>query len=576
MEKRSSHDYRKYYENLEVKGNGAFGIVYKGREIKSKELRAIKIIQLDKLKGKILSNIKENEDSEIKYKLFIDGYINECENMKLCSNINSVKYYEYFKDENNFVIIMELCDNNLLELLLKKGNEGFCIEEIYEIMKQLNNGLKIMREYKIIFRDLKLENILIKYKDNNKYIIKLADYGISKRINSLSKNYCNTNAGTLEYIAPEILKGENYNYKCDLWSIGIMIYKLKFIKSPFNGEAVIALINNIINFNNNIIKKTGNEELDDLIKRLLEKDYPKRLNWDEYFNHPFFHPFSKKINLVYFKKWERDDWKRDNNIFGEKFVNNNKNNIELKINGIKSELVEKCKLEYGENNIEIIIKNKITNFEYMFFRCISLKSLEGLRNLDVLNGNNFSYIFYECESLTDIQALENWNVSNGNDFSYMFNGCKSLSDIKALKNWNVSNGINFNGLFSGCESLSDIKPLENWNVSNGNDFSYMFYLCKSLSDIKALENWNVSNGNNFNGMFKGCKYLLNRERLENWSISKNEFNSMFNIFEPLSESLGNKNASNENDFFERIRGYKDTGYNYCSDNECCKSICMIY
>ena len=252
---------------------------------------------------------------------------------------------------------MELCDSNLLDLLLKKGKEGFSIEEIYEIMSQLNNGLKIMRENKIIHRDLKLENILIKNKDNNKYIIKIADYGISKRLNSLSKNYCNTNVGTLEYMAPEILKGESYNDKCDLWSIGIIIYKLKFIKSPFNGQTENALIKNISNFNNNnnIIKKTGNKELDDLIERLLKIDYQKRLNWDEYFNHPFFHPFSNKINLIY-KKLEGDVSKRDNNIFGNKFVENNKNNIELKINGIKSELVETYQLNNGENNIEIIIK----------------------------------------------------------------------------------------------------------------------------------------------------------------------------------------------------------------------------
>ena len=424
----------KYYDNLVIIGNGAFTIVYKGREIKTNELRAIKVIQLDKLKGYIFTISKEDEDREKKYKEYIDRYINECENMKICSNINSVKYYEYFKDENNFVIIMELCDCNLLQLLIKKNTEGFDIKEIYEIMKQLNNGLKIMKENKIIHRDLKLENILIKYEDNNKYIIKLADYGSSKRLNSLSKNYCNTNVGTLIYMAPEILKGEKFNYKCDLWSIGIIIYILKFTKSLFNGQTENALIKNINEFNNNIINKTGNEELDDLIKRLLEKDYEKRLNWDEYFNHAFFKYFSNKINLIYYKKEVKDDENRDNNIFGFQFVENNKNNIELKINGIKSELVKKYELKYGENNIEIIIKNKITNFKYMFYNCISLKNIEGLKYLEVSNGNNFSYMFYKCKSLSDIKGLENWNVSNGNNFSYMFGLCDSLSDIKPLDN----------------------------------------------------------------------------------------------------------------------------------------------
>ena len=52
--------------------------------------------------------------------------------------------------------------------------------------------------------------------------IKLSDYGCSKRISSLTKNYLKTNIGTLSYMAPEILKGEEYTYKCDLWSIGII------------------------------------------------------------------------------------------------------------------------------------------------------------------------------------------------------------------------------------------------------------------------------------------------------------------------------------------------------------------
>jgi len=159
-----------------------------------------------------------------------------------------------------------------------------------------------MRDNKIIHRDLKLENILIKYKDNNKYIIKLADYGSSKRLNSLSQNYCYTNAGSLKYMAPEILNGEKHNYKCDLWSIGVIMYRLKFVKFPFNGETLFALIKNINNFNNNSLKETGNEKLEDLIKKLLEKNYKERINWDEYFNHPFFHTFSNKINLIYYKK----------------------------------------------------------------------------------------------------------------------------------------------------------------------------------------------------------------------------------------------------------------------------------
>ena len=170
-------------------------------------------------------------------------------------------------------------------------------------------------------------------------------------------------------MAPKILKSENYNYKCDLWSIGVIIYRLNFAKSSFNGQ-----IKSINNFDNNKIIKAANKELDDLLKKLFEKDIEKILNWDEYFNHPFFHPFSNKICLIYYKKEYKDTFDINNNIFGIKFVENNKNNIELIINGIKSELVSKYELKNGQNIIEIKIKNKINNFEYMFQDYISLKN----------------------------------------------------------------------------------------------------------------------------------------------------------------------------------------------------------
>ena len=306
MTERSRKNYEDYYEIIDVIDSGGYGTVYKGRKKEKNELRAIKVINLNKIR-KNFFEIDENDDIEEKLKSYINGFIKEFEIMKKCcyNNNNSVKCYEYFNNDNNFTIIMELCDKNLLDLLMekkKKDNRYFNSEEILEIMKQLNNTFKIMIENNIIHRDLKLENILIK-EENGKNIIKLADYGCSKRLISLS-NYGNTpGVGTVIYTAPEILKGEEYNYKVDLWSLGIIIYKLYFGKFPFPGTEKPALINHIQQYGNYLIKKTENEELDDLIKRLLEKDASKRLKWDEYLNHSFFKDkYKNQIILIYEKK----------------------------------------------------------------------------------------------------------------------------------------------------------------------------------------------------------------------------------------------------------------------------------
>ena len=249
MSERSKQNYNNYYETINYIRLCRFGYVYKGRDKETKELRAIKIIDKEKIRKK-LSSQYEIKEIENQLKIYIEGFIQEFENMKICSrnNDNSVKCYEYFNNKDNFVIIMELCDENLLRILKKRienDKRGFSSEEISEIMKELNNTFKIMKENNIIHRNLKLENILIKYDDieHKNYKIKLSDYICNKRLISLSRNF-NKVADTDEYIAPEILNGGEYNYKCDLWSIGIIIYRLIFCNKTYKGKTENELLKN--------------------------------------------------------------------------------------------------------------------------------------------------------------------------------------------------------------------------------------------------------------------------------------------------------------------------------------------
>ena len=166
--KEINEDYKNYYEKKDKIGKGQYGKVYKVINKESKEKRAIKIIDID-------------EDE----KMFINNINNELKNMKICSieNNNSVKLYECFHYKKKYAIVMELCDDNL-QNILNKRKVGFTSEEIYNIMSQLNNTFKIMNENKIVHRDIKLENIVVKYNDeksNINYIVKLTDYGISKQ-----------------------------------------------------------------------------------------------------------------------------------------------------------------------------------------------------------------------------------------------------------------------------------------------------------------------------------------------------------------------------------------------------------
>ena len=178
------------YDLLEKIDEDGFGFIYKAKLKSTNDLRAIKI-----------ANKKSMKD---KQEFFEKLFLNAKENMTICcqNNINSVKLYEYFENENEFIFVMELVDESLYRFL-EKRNQGLNPQEILEILKQLNNTFKIMANNLIVHRDLKLENIFIKYKNNEKteYDIKLGNYDISIRLNSLDQKIDEI-AGTQQYMAP--------------------------------------------------------------------------------------------------------------------------------------------------------------------------------------------------------------------------------------------------------------------------------------------------------------------------------------------------------------------------------------
>jgi len=246
------------------------------------------------------------------------------------------------------------------------------------------------------------------------------------------------------------------------------------------------------------------------------------------------------------------------NIFGKKFVENNKDNIELIIDGKKYQLMERYDLKNGIINVQMIILNKLTNLECMFKNCKSLINIDDLQNLDTKEITDFSSMFDLCLSLTNIDALKNWDVSNGINFSCMFAQCSSLPNLNALKNWDVSNGKIFSCMFTHCSSLSNLRSLKKWNVLNGSNFKEMFYYCLSLSNLEGLENWNVSNGINFKRMFAGCSSLSNLTSLQKWNfLNGKKFNNMFdkNILKRDSKTFLYWNLYNFSYFNQLFQDY---------------------
>ena len=121
MSERPKQNYNEYYEIINVIRICRYGYIYKGQDKKAKKLRVIKVMNKEKIR-KNLSYQYKIKEIENQLKIYIEVFIQEFENMTICSknNDNSVKCYEYFNNKDNFVIIMELCDENLLRILKKE------------------------------------------------------------------------------------------------------------------------------------------------------------------------------------------------------------------------------------------------------------------------------------------------------------------------------------------------------------------------------------------------------------------------------------------------------------------------
>ena len=277
---RVKEDYKNYYEILNKIGGGGFGDIFEAKDKKTDEKRALKIINKERMKEKLKNDIN------------INNFLNEITCMKILEtknqdNKNTVKFYEYFDNENEFIIVMELCDENLVKYFASR--EPFNEKEIYEFLCQLNNTFSNMNKKKITHRDLKPQNILIK-NENKKIIYKLSDYGLSKQLMDRNQELT-TMVGTPLFKAPEIIEGKKYNFKCDLWSLGVIIYILLFKKNPYNGRNETLILEEIKKKGQKELLKSKDNELDDLIRKLLVKEPEKRISWEEYFKHPFFKKF---------------------------------------------------------------------------------------------------------------------------------------------------------------------------------------------------------------------------------------------------------------------------------------------
>ena len=269
---------RPNYKIIDRLGNGAYGTVYKILDTNDNKTYALKKIELD---NEIEKNISIIE--------------NESNILKSVDNPNIIKFYDCFREKNSFYILMEFCEYKDLNSFInkyKKKNELIPESVIRSIFRELCNGLKEIHSKNIIHRDLKPENIFI----SDDYLIKIGDFGISKILDGTS--YATTKAGTLLYMAPEIIRGIKYTNKIDIWSLGCILYEICTLKRCFDANNILNLAKKIISgVHGKIDLNFYNDSLQNIIDLALKIDDKQRPNIEEVYK-----LVTKKITLGEFKK----------------------------------------------------------------------------------------------------------------------------------------------------------------------------------------------------------------------------------------------------------------------------------
>lgn len=198
-----------------------------------------------------------------------------------------MRIFELLEDEDNYYVVSEfLRGGELFDRIvnLKQFNEKKAAYVIYQILLALN----YIHQNKIMHRDLKPENILLESEDKDNLNIKLSDFGFATYYKADQGE--NLQCGSPLYMAPEIIKSEDYNERVDIWSTGVIAYILLSGRPPFGGRKKDEIYRSIkegqLSFSDSVWQRISKQAID-FIRLALTRSKADRPSATELLEHPW-------------------------------------------------------------------------------------------------------------------------------------------------------------------------------------------------------------------------------------------------------------------------------------------------
>ncbi len=249
-----------HFEILGPLGRGGMGEVYRARDSRLERDVAIKVLPL---------SFARDPDR-------IARFEREARAAGALNHPNIVSVYDIGRDNSTYWIVSELVDGETLRRIIDRG--PLAARKALEIAVQIAEGLAAAHAAGIVHRDLKPGNIMVMHAGH----VKILDFGLAKRehlaTDSSIRELTNegTVLGTAGYMSPEQVRGEDVDYRSDIFSFGVNLYEMLAGKQAFSGSSSIELMNAILKSDPPDLPPSVPPSLDRIVRRCLEKDPARR------------------------------------------------------------------------------------------------------------------------------------------------------------------------------------------------------------------------------------------------------------------------------------------------------------